>query len=190
MSTVPEGFSQHSVVLVGPMGAGKTTVGRLVAAARGLPFRDTDARVEQVAGKSVSDVFVDDGEAAFRELERDAVAAEIVALADGAAVLSLGGGAVLDDATQQLLAGLDPRSVLVVFLDVGIADAARRVGLNASRPLLMGNPRAQWIAIMGKRRPVYERLAAATVLTDGLSPEEVAELVLAARPGEGAGSEP
>ncbi len=92
--------------------------------------------------------------------------------------------------TEELLAGLDPASALVVFLDVGIADAARRVGLNASRPLLMGNPRAQWIAIMSKRRPVYERLAAATVLTDGLSPEEVAELVLAARPGAGAGSEP
>jgi shikimate kinase len=170
-----------SVVLIGPMGAGKSTVGRLLADALGLPFRDTDEQVEATAGKSVSDVFVDDGEDAFRLLERAAVASAVSGLEDEPAVLSLGGGAVLDAGTQDLLAALDPARALVVFLDVGVADAARRVGLNANRPLLMGNPRAQWIALMDRRRPTYERLAAARVPTDGLAPEEVAAQVLAAR---------
>ena len=174
------GGPQVSLVLIGPMGSGKSTVGRLVAQARGLPFRDTDEQVERAAGKSVAEVFVDDGEAAFRELERDAVAAAVAALDTEPAVLSLGGGAVLDAGNQDLLAALDPASVRVVFLDVGLADAARRVGLNASRPLLVGNPRAQWIALMDQRRPTYERLAGAQVLTDGLTPAEVADRVLAA----------
>ncbi len=168
----------RSVVLIGPMGSGKTTVGRLLSAALDLPLQDTDEAVEHVAGKRVSEVFVDDGEAAFRALERDAVAGAVARLAAEPAVLSLGGGAVLDASTQELLAGLDPAAVRVVFLDVGIADAARRVGLNASRPLLMGNPRAQWIALMDQRRPTYERLAHERVRTDGLSPDEVSALVL------------
>jgi len=176
--------SPASVVLVGPMGAGKTTVGRLVADALDLAFRDTDEQVEAAAGKSVSDVFVEDGEAAFRLLERDAVASALSALDDEASVLSLGGGAVLDPSSQDLLAALDPARALVVFLDVGVADAARRVGLNSSRPLLVGNPRAQWMALMDQRRPVYERVAAARVATDGLAPDEVAEQVLAARAGQ------
>jgi shikimate kinase len=168
-----------SVVLVGPMGAGKTTVGRLVAGSLGIAFRDTDDQVEQLAGKSVSDVFVEDGETAFRVLEREAVASALSALDDEPAVLSLGGGAVLDPTTEQLLTSLDPDRVVVVFLEVGIADAARRVGLNSNRPLLIGNPRAQWIALMDKRRPVYERVSSTRVATDGLVPEEVADRVLA-----------
>lgn len=170
----------RSVVLVGPMGAGKTTVGRLVADALRIPFRDTDDQVETLAGKRVSDVFVEDGEAAFRLLERQAVRAALSALADEPAVLSLGGGAVLDPTTEEGLTALDPARALVVFLEVGIADAARRVGLNSNRPLLVVNPRAQWIALMDKRRPVYERVADARVATDGLPPDEVAGLVLAA----------
>lgn len=174
----------RSLVLIGPMGSGKTTVGRIVAATLGLPLQDTDESVERVAGKRVSEIFVDDGEAAFRALERDAVAAAVARLQTEPAVLSLGGGAVLDPSTQELLAALDPASVRVLFLDVGIADAARRVGLNVSRPLLMGNPRAQWIALMDKRRPTYERLAHERVPTDDLTPDEVAELVLGAAPEE------
>lgn len=169
-----------SVVVVGPMGAGKTTVGRLVATALSIPFRDTDEQVEALARKSVSDVFVEDGEVAFRLLEREAVAAALKALDDEPAVLSLGGGAVLDPTTEERLTGLDPACAVVVFLEVGIADAARRVGLNSNRPLLIGNPRAQWIALMDKRRPVYERVATTRVATDGLAPDEVAERVLAA----------
>ncbi len=159
------------VVLIGPPGAGKSTVGGLVAERLGVGFRDTDTDVEAAAGRSISDIFVDDGEGAFRVLERAAVAA---ALASHDGVLAVGGGAVLDETTQAALAGHR-----VVFLDVGIKDAASRVGFNRDRPLLLGNPRAQWVKLMEVRRPVYERLATATVLTDGRAPEDVADEIVA-----------
>lgn len=158
------------VVLVGPMGSGKTTVGRLLAGRLGLALRDTDADVEVRAGKPVSDIFVDDGEPVFRELEREAVA---TALAEHAGVLALGGGAVMDPLTEEAL-----RGHAVVFLDVQVTDASRRIGLNRDRPLLLGNPRAQWLRIMERRRPVYERVATAVVPTDDRTPEEVADAVL------------
>jgi shikimate kinase len=160
------------VVVVGPPGAGKSTVAAALGERLGVPVRDTDADVEAAAGKSVADVFVDDGEPAFRELERAAV---LAALAGHAGVLALGGGAVMNPLTEQALAGHP-----VVFLDVQITDAAKRIGLNRDRPLLVGNPRAQWLKLMEARRPVYGRVATATVATDGLTPEEVAERVIEA----------
>jgi shikimate kinase len=162
------------LVLVGPPGSGKSTVGETLAARRGVAFRDTDHDVEATAGKPISDIFVDDGEPAFRALERDAVAAALGAH-DG--VLSLGGGAVLDPATQERLAAYAAAGGTVVFLDVSLAHAAPRVGFNRSRPLLLGNPRAQWQALMEARRPVYERVSTVRVLTDGLTPEQVADRI-------------
>lgn len=164
-------------VLAGPPGSGKTTVAAALSAATGWSVRDTDADVEKLAGKSVSDVFVEDGEEAFRALERSAVAA---ALAEHDGVVALGGGAVLDEGTQALLAAYVADGGTVVFLDVSLAHAAPRVGFNASRPLLVGNPRAQWQALMNARRPVYERVGTLRVLTDDLSPEQVANQILAA----------
>lgn len=158
------------VVLVGPMGSGKTTVGRGLAARLGAALRDTDADVEVRAGKPVSDIFVDDGEPVFRDLEREAVA---IALREHDGVLALGGGAVMDPLTEEALHGHT-----VVFLDVQVTDAARRIGLNRDRPLLLGNPRAQWLRIMERRRPVYERVATAVVATDGRTPDEVVDAVL------------
>ncbi|HWM73098.1 MAG TPA: shikimate kinase [Nocardioides sp.] len=155
------------VVLVGPMGAGKSTVAALLATAYGVTARDTDADVEAAAGRPISDIFVDSGEAHFRELERAAVA-EALASHDG--VLALGGGAVLDPATRDLLA--DHR---VVFLRVGLSEAVKRVGLGASRPLLFGNVRAQIKALLDERTPVYESFADLTVDTDQRSPEDVAD---------------
>jgi shikimate kinase len=154
------------VVLVGPMGAGKTTVGRILAERWGTGVRDTDEDVEAVVGKSVQDVFVDDGEAAFRALEKAAVRR---ALAEHDGVLSLGGGAVLDPDTRALLAGRP-----VVFLRVGLADASRRVGLGQGRPLLLGNVRSRIKALLEERNPVYEAVAALVVDTDGRTPAEVA----------------
>lgn len=154
------------VVLVGPMGAGKTTIGELLAQRWGVQVRDTDADIVSAQGREISDIFVDDGEATFRALERDAVA-RAVAEHDG--VLSLGGGAVLDPGTRDLLAGHT-----VVFLSVGLADAVKRVGLGTSRPLLMGNVRGQIKALLDERTPVYESVATHTVDTDGRTPDEVA----------------
>ncbi|CAB4749624.1 unannotated protein [freshwater metagenome] len=157
------------VVLVGPMGAGKTTVGELLAARWGVQVRDTDADIVAAQGKEISEIFVDDGEAAFRALERDAVAQ---ALAEHDGVLSLGGGAVLDPGTRDLLAGHT-----VAFLSVGLTDAVKRVGLGTSRPLLMGNVRGRIKALLDERTPVYTSVASFTVDTDGRTPDEVADQV-------------
>ena len=154
------------VVIVGPPGSGKTTTARAVAARTGLASRDTDEDVEARTGSRIGDLFVEHGEEHFRALEREAVAA---ALTEHDGVLAVGGGAVLDEETRELLRGRT-----VVFLDVGIKDAASRIGLNRDRPLLLGNPRAQWIRLMEARRPVYESVATVTVLTDGRTPDEVA----------------
>ena len=154
------------VVLMGPPGSGKTTVGRALAALLGVELRDTDQAIEVQQGQSIQDIFIDDGEPVFRELER----AEVVSsLESHSGVLALGGGAVMDPVTSQALAGHT-----VVFLDVGIADAAKRVGFDRSRPLLAVNPRAQWIRMMDARRPTYERLATFTVQTAGRAPQDIA----------------
>ena len=158
--------TEPAVVLIGPPGAGKTTVGELLAARLGVGFTDTDAEVEAVAGKPVSDIFVEDGEPAFRELERAAVAR---ALGDSSGVVAVGGGAVLDPRTQRLLAGRP-----VVYLQTGFASAAKRVGLGQARPLLIGNPRATLKILLDQRLPVYERLATITVGTDDRDPQEIA----------------
>lgn len=154
------------VVLVGPPGSGKTTVGQVLAALLGVELRDTDHAIEVEQGQSISDIFLGEGEPRFRELERVEVA---TSLASHAGVLSLGGGAVMDPATAAALAGHT-----VVFLDVGIADAAKRVGFDRSRPLLALNPRAQWTRMMETRRPTYERLATFSVQTAGRTPQEIA----------------
>jgi shikimate kinase len=159
------------LVLVGPPGSGKTAVGRLVARRREVSFRDTDLDVEAAAGRSVSDIFVDDGEPAFRALEAEAVA---TALADHDGVLAVGGGAVLDPMTRERL-----RAHRVVFLDVGLADAVERVGMAKSRPLLVLNPRAELKRMLDERRPVYLEVADTTVNTDGRALADVADEIVA-----------
>jgi shikimate kinase len=159
------------LVLVGPPGAGKTTVGRLLAERLGVGFRDTDADIEQSQGKAIGDIFVDDGEERFRALERAAVR-EALESHDG--VLCLGGGAVLSSETRELLKGHQ-----VVFLSVGLADGAKRVGLSKARPLLLVNPRATLARMLEERVPLYLEVATQRVDTDGKSPEDVAAEVLA-----------
>ncbi len=169
------------VVLIGAPGAGKSTVGTMLAARLGVPFTDTDAMVEAAAGKPVSDIFITDGEPEFRRLERTAVAAALTggsAQRDGTAtagtgiagVVGLGGGAVMDEQAQAQLAGR-----AVVYLQTGFAELAKRVGLDRARPLLIGtNPRAQLKSLLDQRLPVYDRLAWLTVSTDGREPDEIA----------------
>jgi len=189
------------VILIGAPGAGKTTVGTMLAARLGVPFTDTDAVVEAVAGKPVSDIFVSDGEPEFRRLERAAVSATLAGGSPGsgqddsiftsgtpaAGVVGLGGGAVMDESTQAELAGR-----AVVYLQTGFAELAKRVGLDRARPLLIGtNPRAQLKSLLDQRLPVYDRLAWLTVSTDGREPDdiaaEIAGRVATAMPGGSAG---
>ena len=157
------------VVLVGAPGSGKTTVGELLAARLDLPFRDTDADVEATTGMPIAQLFVEQGEPYFRDLEVQAVRA---AIAEHGGILSLGGGAVMREETQAALAGQH-----VVYLEVDAAEAARRVGLNIARPLLLGNVRGQLSQLLAQRRPLYEKVAAVTVSTIGRSAEEIADLI-------------
>ena len=158
------------VVLIGPPGAGKSTVGRLLADRWAVEFADTDALVEARTGRSIPDIFTTDGEPAFRALEQAAVAD---ALASHAGVLALGGGAVLAEATQQALAGHP-----VVLLSVGLAAGVRRTGLSTARPLLAGvNPRATFASLLAERLPVYRSVAVHELATDSLAPDEVADTV-------------
>lgn len=158
------------VVLIGPMGAGKTTVAGLLGAQWDVPVRDTDADIEAQAGKTVADIFVEDGEDVFRRLEAEAVAR---ALAEHSGVLALGGGAVLDPATRERLLGHR-----VVFLQVGLSEAVKRVGLGVGRPLLLGNIRARIKALLDERAPIYAEVASDTVDTDERSPEDVAREIV------------
>jgi shikimate kinase len=158
------------IVLIGPPGAGKTTVGEALAARLGVGFQDTDRMVEAKAGKAVAEIFTDDGEGAFRDLERAACAE---ALEDGrrvGSVVALGGGAVMDPDTRGALG-----AATVLFLDISAGEAAHRVGLDAPRPLLAAAPRKIWRELMAGRRAVYEALATARLEVDGLTPDQAVE---------------
>jgi shikimate kinase len=159
-----------AVVLVGPMGVGKSTVGQLLAERLGVGYRDTDEDIVAAEGRTIADIFVEDGEPAFRAIEKRAVH---TALAEHNGVLALGGGAILDEDTRALLAGNR-----VVYLSMDVEEAVRRTGLNVARPLLAVNPRKQWRELMEARRHLYEGVATAVVSTDGRTPEEVTQAAL------------
>lgn len=158
------------LVLVGAPGSGKSTVGALLAQRWGEPFADVDAVIESRVGKSVAEIFADDGEAVFRAFE-EATTAELLGTPG---VLALGGGAVLSPVTRAALAGCP-----VVWLKVTIAHAAGRVGLNEARPLLLGNVRGRLVKLLNERTPLYAEVARASVDTDGQTPEQVADAVAA-----------
>lgn len=158
-------------VLIGPPGSGKTTVGEALASRLGVAFLDSDQVVERESGRTISEIFVEDGEPAFRQLEAQAVA---YALASHDGVLALGGGAPMQAPVAEALDGH-----VVVFLDVTITDAASRVGFDGTRPLLAVNPRATWTRLMQQRRPTYERLATHRVDTGGRTVDAVVDDVMA-----------
>lgn len=150
------------IVLIGPPGAGKSTVGKALADHLSLEFLDTDALIEQSTGKSITDIFVVDGEPIFRAIELEILAS---VLKSEGAVVSLGGGAPISDEAQALISKSDSH---VIFLDVSLSTAAPRVGFNRDRPLLLGNPRAQWQTLSDQRRPIYELLADQVIKVDDM----------------------
>ena len=160
------------VILIGPPGAGKSSVGKSLARLLGDDFIDTDSVIADQEGQSISEIFVDKGEPYFREKELEVLLHQIEV---HSGVLSLGGGAPLSETAQN---AIKESGSPVVFLDVSLAGAAPRVGFNRDRPLLLGNPRAQWQELMNARRPIYESLAHHCIVTDKLMPNEAAAQVV------------
>lgn len=158
-----------AAVLIGPPGAGKSSVGALLAAQLAVPFADTDDLVAAAVGKPVGDIFVEDGEQVFRELERVAVARGLEVTDPAGGVLALGSGAVLDPDVRRMLTGQ-----VVVYLEAGFAAIARRTGMDKPRVVMPGNPRGRLRAMLEERRPAYADIASITVPTDDTAPEEVA----------------
>lgn len=154
-----------TIVLVGVPGAGKTTVGRLLAKALDLEFFDSDQVIESKAGKCVSDIFTQDGEPAFRQIERDTI---LELLDSNNAVVALGGGSLGNEDTRARV-----KQEVVVWLVAGLAQAVDRVGMNRNRPLLLGNVRGQLADLMAAREPLYKEVATFGVDTSKLIPSEV-----------------
>jgi shikimate kinase len=164
------------IVLIGAPGSGKSTVGVALAAHLQWPFVDTDALIELKESKKITDLFVENGEEYFRKIEF--IALQEV-LQEDSAVISLGGGAPISDGAQELLQSSDS---MIVFLDVSLATAAPRVGFNRDRPLLLGNPRAQWQALSEQRRPIYEKLATQSIKVDDMTVDEIISIIESSLP--------
>jgi shikimate kinase len=160
------------IVLIGPPGAGKSSIGKALAKQLSLPFIDSDSEIEKSVGKKISEIFVDHGEPYFRDIEVKKVKQ---LLQDFSGVITLGGGAPINAEITQML---ESASYPVIFIDVSISQAAIRIGFNKDRPLLLINPRQQWINLMNKRRPIYEKLATNTVSSDSKKPHEVAKVIV------------
>jgi shikimate kinase len=161
-----------SIILIGPPGSGKSTIGKALSRKLAIPFTDTDDLIEARTGTSISQIFIDQGEPWFRDLEKEVLQEELAKI-NG--VLSLGGGAPLSDFAQELLRKSD---AAVVYLDVSLATAAPRVGFNRDRPLLLNNPRGAWQELMDKRRPIYEALATYVVKVDERAPKDIVDEIV------------
>jgi len=159
------------IVLIGAPGSGKSTVGVALAAHLQWPFTDTDALIELKESKKITDLFVDNGEEYFRSVEFE-VLQEV--LNEDSVVISLGGGAPISSKAQDVL---QASNSMIVFLDVSLATAAPRVGFNRDRPLLLGNPRAQWQALSDQRRPIYEKLATQSIKVDDMTIDEIIAII-------------
>jgi shikimate kinase len=161
-----------SIVLIGPPGSGKSTVGKALARRLQRSFFDTDSMIEEKAQKKIGEIFVDQGEDEFRKIEF-IVLQEV--LQSTGSVISLGGGAPIKEQSQELIA---TSNVFVVYLDISLASAAPRVGFNRDRPLLLGNPRAQWQALNEIRRPIYQSLASVSIKVDEMKVEEIVSQII------------
>lgn len=160
------------IVLIGAPGSGKSTVGMALAAHLQWPFVDTDALIELKESKKITDLFVDNGEEYFRSVEFETLQEVLL---EPSAVISLGGGAPISQLAQTALVSSDS---IIVFLDVSLATAAPRVGFNRDRPLLLGNPRAQWQALSDQRRAIYEKLATQSIKVDDMTVDEIIAIIV------------
>lgn len=161
-------------IFIGPMGSGKSTIGKAVASALGLPFRDTDSIIEEREEMPVSQIFIDKGEEHFRTIEKKVLRDEL--LNDGS-ILALGGGAPISVDAQS---ALKVSSAPVIYLDISLASVAPRIGFNRDRPLLLHNPRGQWQTLMEARRPIYESIANFIIDVNGKSQKQIVEEALGA----------
>lgn len=161
-------------IFIGPMGSGKSTIGKAVANALGLPFRDTDSIIEEREEMSVSQIFIDKGEDYFRTVEKKVLRDEL--LNDGS-ILALGGGAPISVDAQS---ALKVSSAPVIYLDISLSSVAPRIGFNRDRPLLLHNPRGQWQTLMEVRRPIYESIANVVIDVNGKSQKQIVEEALGA----------
>lgn len=162
------------VVLIGPPGSGKSTVGKALAKSLIVEFLDSDRIIQSTNGKKISDIFLEHGEDYFRDLEFEVL---VQALSHSSYVLSLGGGAPI---SHQAQVALETAGVTIVFLDVSLAVAAPRVGFNRDRPLLLGNPRAKWQSLYEVRRPIYEKLSTITIKVDVMNIDEIVNTIMEA----------
>jgi len=160
-------------ILIGAPGSGKSSVGKALARELNASYLDTDAKIVTVTGKHIPDIFAELGEAGFRKIEREVV---LNALVSDVEIISLGGGSIVDPLTQAAVSTND-RSV--IYLTVGIGNAVARISDKADRPLVADDPKNQWLILVAKREPIYERLADLKVSTDNRKAPEVAhEIVL------------
>jgi shikimate kinase len=160
------------IILIGPMGSGKTTIGKSLAQKLSLEFRDTDSVIEQRAQKTVSQIFIEDGEDAFRAIEKEVLKEE---LQGSDTVLALGGGAPISVEAQSALQASESH---VVYLDISLANVSPRIGFNRDRPLLLNNPRGRWQTLMEARRPIYESVADTVVDVNKRSQSEIVAQIL------------
>lgn len=179
--------SDSPLLVTGPPGAPVLAVAEELATRLDRPCISTDAEIEARTHRSVAELLIDEGEAAFREAERvaltdllDARSASDLTGPGSAGVIAVGGGALLHPLTRSELQARwrSGAEFLVVFVDVTITVAARELGLSMAGPTAVINPRAQWLRMLTERRPVYREFASATVLADGRPVADLAEEVL------------
>ena len=157
------------IILIGPMGAGKSTIGIELAHRFEIESKDTDTQIADEVGQSIADLFIEKGEEYFRIKEKEILRRNLLG---GDGILSLGGGACISPDSQSAVRA---SGSFIVYLKISLSVVAERIGFNRDRPLLLVNPRAQWQSLMNERAPIYEDLADVTIDVDKKSVSEICD---------------